>query len=364
MRNKQLTLLAIAAVVMASLAVIQTRFSRQAQQTDFGSAPLVPGLNIDAVATIEVAAAGSKVTLIRRGDGFVVAEKDNYPADVMKINELINNCLDIRVTDKITSNAANHADLKVTEEAAGAVVSFLAADGKPIVSAIVSPTNMETDAAYGRLAGSDDVYAIASPPRFSTGPMEYIRRDLVRVSRSEIASVAVKTANGSYVLRADEASNAVTLENMPGGKQFKGSDYTAVFGALSGLRIEDVQAENAVKDLTFDAGYTCRLKDLKVYKLQLAKKDDAVYAKVSATYLDETPVEKTVGQVETDEQLKAKEAKLLAIDAVKAFTAEHKGWVYKIPSYHASNLTKPLADLLEDIPAEEPADKADAAAGP
>ncbi|MHC4551874.1 MAG: DUF4340 domain-containing protein [Planctomycetota bacterium] len=355
MSDKKLTILGIIAVAMAGLAILQSRISQQSGQADFGSSPLVAGLNIEAVASIEVTSQGGsqKTTLKQQNGKFVVADNDNYPADVSKINALINDCLDIRVTDKVTSNAANHADLKVTEEAAEYVIAFNDTEGKPIVSAILSPVDLESNVAHGRLASSHDVYAVQAPPQFSTGSIDFVNCQLVSISQPDINSVAVKTPAGSYVLKSAADNSDVRLENMPEGKQFKGTDYTSVFGALSSVMFEDVQGTASASDLTFDYSYTCKLKDLKVYKLKLAKKDDAVYAKVSATYLDATPVEKTVGQVESDEELKKKEAKLLAIDEVKNFTAKHKGWIYKIPSYKADNLTKTLADLIEDIPQPE-----------
>ncbi|MHC4327967.1 MAG: hypothetical protein ACYSWW_07575, partial [Planctomycetota bacterium] len=56
---------------------------------------------------------------------------------------------------------------------------------------------------------------------------------------------------------------------------------------------------------------------------------------------------------ETPEELKAKEAKLLARDGAQAFTAKHQKWVYEIPDWKANNLTRELADLLEDAEPEE-----------
>jgi hypothetical protein len=48
--------------------------------------------------------------------------------------------------------------------------------------------------------------------------------------------------------------------------------------------------------------------------------------------------------------LKKKEAKLLARDAADEFAEKHKGWVYQLPPGKAKNMTKPLAELLEDEP--------------
>ncbi len=357
MSDKKLTVLGIIAVIAAALAVMQSRMSQQAASVEFGRSPLIAGLNVEAVATIKVTGQnGSEtVTLSQQGGQLGVADKDNYPADVTKINSLISNCLDIRVTEKITSNPANHADLKVTPETAGHMVAFLDAAGEPIVTLVLSPADPESGSSHGRLLKSNDVYVIQNRLYFNASPMQYIDAELVDIRRDEVNSVAVKTPDGNYLLQAGEGNDEVVLEKMPEGKQFKGTDYKTVFGALAALRFEDVQAEkNVPADLEFNYSYICKLKDLKVYKLLLAKKDDAVYAKVSATYLDSTPVEKTVGEVESDEELKKKEQKLLAIDAVKEFTAKHKGWVYKIPAYKADNLTKLLSELIEDIPAPEP----------
>jgi hypothetical protein len=114
-------------------------------------------------------------------------------------------------------------------------------------------------------------------------------------------------------------------------------------------------------DLTFDKQYLCRLKDSTIYTLGIAKKDDKTYAVCSADFTDTTPVEKAPlnqgGEVESEEELKKKEAKLLARDEAKNFTEKHQGWVYEIPDWKAKNLTKALSDLIEDE--EKPAEKDD-----
>ena len=98
--------------------------------------------------------------------------------------------------------------------------------------------------------------------------------------------------------------NRIELKDMPVGKQYKGTDYKSVFGALNSLRFEDVLGgESVPADLKFDSVYTCKLDDATVYKLTLAKKGDKTYAKVSADYMDKTPVEKE-RRVESEEELK------------------------------------------------------------
>ncbi|HOM76294.1 MAG TPA: DUF4340 domain-containing protein [Anaerohalosphaeraceae bacterium] len=363
MSDRKLAILGIAALIMLGGAILQSHMGRKVNTAVFSSSPLVEGLPIEAVSAVTITSEkGTQTVRLQKKDNvFVVAAKDNYPADVSKINTLISHCLDIRTREKITSDPANHADLKVTPETARYVIAFQDKDGKDIVGLAVSESD-ENGNSFARLLNSDDVYTVSDVPWIDTSVMGYINTKLLEVQQDKVSSVAVRTPEDTYVLAAAEEGGEIRLENMPQGKQYKGTTYKTVFNALSYLRFDDVMAaEKAPADLDFNSVYTCKLKDLTVYKVQLAKQGDKTYAKVSADYLDKTEVTKTVGQVESEEELKKKEAKLLAIDAVNAFNQKHQGWIYVIPSYKSGDLSKPLAELIEDIPTKPQAAESDAA---
>jgi len=357
MSDRKLAVLGMVAVLAAGWAVLQHRISQNVKPADFSSSPLIEGLQVDAIASITVMSekGGSVTTLNRTPNGFVIANKGDYPADVSKINALVNNCLDIRTHEKITDNPDNHAELKVTDETARYRIAFLNDEGKEIVGLYVSESN-EKGGAFVRLLSSNDVYSIENAPWIPAKPMDYVDAQLFQIPQEQMSSVAVRTPEDSYILNVTDDKSDIELKDMPAGKRFKGTDYKTVFGALRSLRCENVASAVNVSDgLEFDHSYTCKLSNKTVYKLVLASKGDKTYATISADYLDKSPVEKTVGEVESEEVLKAKEAKLLAIDVVKAFNQKHQGWVYQIPAYQAGNLTKPLSELLEDIPEPEAA---------
>jgi hypothetical protein len=292
-------------------------------RADFSSSALIEGLQIEAVSAIMVTSEkGEKtMTLSRAGAGFVVTDKDNYPADVATINGLFNGCLDIRTQEKITDNPDNHADLEVTLETAKSVVTFLDSARGEIVGVALSKSN-EKNEAFVRLLSEASVYSIQYPPQINTHPMDYVDAQLLQVSQDQMSSVAVRTGEDRYVLTASEDGSDIVLQDMPAGKQYKGTDYKTVFGALSSLRCQDVvSAENAPEELEFDSVYTCKLKDKTVYKLTLAHKDETTYVKLTAEFLGQTPTKEQ--GVESEEQLKEKEAILLAIDAVNQFNQKH-----------------------------------------
>lgn len=372
MNNNKLAILGVIAVVMAGWAVLQNRMSQPANTSNFTSSPLIEGLPIESIASITVSSEnGTKTVTLDKADGtFVVKEKGGYPADVRKINSLISNCLDIRTREMVTSDPANHTDLKVTPETAHYVVSFMDKDGKSLTGVAISPAEAESGRAFVRLVASNDVYAVDSEPWISTGDTDYLNTTLCEAPREKIVRVTVATPQDKYNLVVTETADAVKLEEIQEGQKQKDSVCTSVFGALSYLTFEDVMKE-APEGAAFDHTYSCKLSDTTVYNLSIAKKDDKYYAKVSADFLDKTPVEKE-RRVESDEELKQKEAKLMAIDAVNTFNQNHQSWVYQIPSYKGGELTKALSELTEIAvietpeasPAETPIETAAAADAP
>jgi hypothetical protein len=211
-------------------------------------------------------------------------------------------------------------------------------------------------------AVSNRVLSAPDVPWISTGVMSYVEQELVSAESDQIESVTVVSPDGQYTLKKEQDGDDPVLVDMPAGKKLKTSDARSVLTALTSLRFDDVKRKPA--DMTFDRQYVCRLKDSTEYTLRIDKQkeedeeDEKTYIACEAKFTDTTPVTKD-SDVESEEELKAKEAKLLARDAANAFAARHKAWIYEIPSYKANNLTKELADLLEDVEPEEEADTVD-----
>ncbi|MFQ6036872.1 MAG: DUF4340 domain-containing protein, partial [Sedimentisphaerales bacterium] len=280
---------------------------------------------------------------------FVVVNKDNYPAETRQINDLITKCLDIQTSQFVTETKENHEALEVTEKDARHVVKFLKPDGSLLTGVIIGKNKETGQGSYVRLATSDKVYVAPQVPWISTGPMSYIDQKLVVTSRNNIQSVTVVSPDSKYTLKVEKEGEGIVLENIPAAKKLKDSDGRSVFNALTDIRFTDVKKKSAETDeLTFERQYICRLKDSTVYTFNIARKDDKTYVTCRAEFTDTMPVTiKKEG--ESEEELKKKEAKLLARDKAKEFTTRHQGWVYQIADWKAKNLTKKLSDLLEDV---------------
>jgi len=284
------------------------------------------------------------VTLKRRGAGFVVVNKENYPAKISQINDMISKCLEIERTQFVTEKGENHEDLEVTEEKAQTVVKFLKPDSMLLTGIIIGKTKDVGQGSYVRLASDNKVYISQNVPWFSSGAMSFIDQQLLSVKRDDIASVLVSSPDGNFVLKAKENGSGIEMENIPAGKKFKSTEGQNVFNALTNLSLTDVVKDS--NDMTFDRQYVCRLKDSTEYTVNVATKDDKTFITCSARFTEERPT--SIRKDESEEELKIKEAKLLADDKAREFTAKHRGWIYEVPDYKARNLKVKLSDLLED----------------
>jgi hypothetical protein len=349
---------------MVVWAVAMSKISSITKTSPGGPGYLIQGLDPDQIAGITVGKGDEQTRLVRRRQNFVVVNLDNYPALASEINKLITTCLDIRTAELYTDNPANHKDLGVTEEDASHLVKFFRADSNLMTGVVIGKQKERNEGiGYVRRVEDNSVYVTAAQiPWIKRRPTDYVEQELISVKREDIESVTVSCPNETYMLRAGD-NDAVSLDNLPEGKTLKNDVANGVLTALAEMRFDDVNSESSRKGLIFDRRYICRLKDSTGYTFWLAKDGDKWFAKCDAQFADQTPVTMTQGEVESEEQLKKKEVKLLAQAAAEEFSRKHRGWVYQIPDYAADNMTKPLSELIEDSSKPQTQDEADKETG-
>jgi len=368
MSGRKLTILGIVAVLMVIWAVVQSRISSRPRAQLDAPGYLIQGLDPAHISSIVLGAGENAVTLKRQRQGgrFVVLNKDNYPAEAGEINNLLASCLDIRIGELYTDDAANHKDLGVAEENAGTVVKFFRPDSLLLAGVVVGKAKEQASVSsvepgqgtYVRLLPGDKVYLAPKAPSIKSRAIDYIQQQLISVKREGIESVTVASPDGEYTLKAKQDDKGIVLENMPAGKKLKSNEADGVFASLTNLRFDDVKKKSG--ELTFDSQFVCRLKDSTIYTVKIAKKDDKTYVTCTAESTDSVLVTDREIWDANEAELKQKEAKLLARDRTKAFSAKHQGWIYQIADWNAKNLTKKLSDLIEDeekpVETEKPGD--------
>jgi hypothetical protein len=353
MSDNKLSLLAVLAAIALIAAVAVHYITNRPPRPPQALTYLIQGLDPDSVAAIKIEADSAKIDLARRGPAFVVTEKDGYPATTDRINELFTGLLDVKAKELITDKPENYADLQVASDHAQSTVTLLNSDANTITGLFIGRRDENGDC-YVRLIDDKKVYLCENVPYIAAAADDYIDRRLISAKRDDITSVTVTDANGqSYTLESEPNSTEITLAGpMPAGKKL-GPAAKSVFGALTSVRFDDVFKEGREpNNPTFNRTYICNLKDSTRYIFKLAVAGDKTYATCSAIFADTEQITIDQNKQESDEQLKAKEAKLLGRQAVDKFNAKCKGWVYLLPAWKAQSLTKSLAGILEDIKPE------------
>jgi hypothetical protein len=350
MNNKQLLSLAIVAGVLVALTGLLYLRPESGKGEFQPGTPLIQGLDPAKISSIDIVRGDKKLVIERSEDGFVLPDKDGYPASMEKINSFLIDVLDIRCAEVMTESPDKHGTFGVTEGDEDAVViSFRNSDGARLVGFIRGKSPEDGTGAYVRLANADTVYLTERNVSIDTDPMDYVERTILEVDTDDIRSVRVRLPESDYLLRENE-EDEVGLDEVPDGMQQKDDEVKNVYEVLEWLRIGDVRSADEM-ELDFDATYICELESGLIYTVRTAEEDGTIYAKLSAEGPDVGKV--TIGRDEPEESLKEKDALLQAADQAEEFNRRHRPWIYELAGYGTDNLRKPLSKLVEEVDEEE-----------
>ncbi len=369
MNDKKLIKLAGATLIMVVLAVIVSIPGGRSSDSVAANTPLIQGINTKDIAVIEASGVGKVTRLVKTDNGFVVESRENYPALYSEVNSLIVNCLDIKVSDFVTSNPDNFADLQVMEANADRVVKFINAEGKLITGVIIGKKDQVSGRTYVRKLPANEnelskVYLADRVAWVYTNPISYLEKRLLQCERSDIASVKVTTTDGSYSIVGIVENETVKpiLQNIPEGRNVKQADVEKVFDAATNITFDDVQrAESVNEPLKYQYSFVVTSTDQTEMTLNMAKVQVAgtekYYLTCSGKYLNTEFMEKVRAgnlSVSSDKEAMAQaDLQLQTYQSIRDFNARHQGWVYTMELFNANKLIKNLSELLEEIPKPE-----------
>ena len=303
---------------------------------EFVAGPLLQGLDTSKIGYIKIGINNDSIIIKRIDKHFTVASKENYPAKLSVMNKLISSSLGIMVVERVTDNPEIQRPFGVTEHNAKTIVRFLKPDMTLLIGYMIGEYDQQRQGYYVRLLPGDNVFIVREMPSIEKDFLCYIDRDLLTIRKEDIESVTVVSAQEEYTIIPQQDGPYIIQEGQHDGKKTRKLERERAFQALCNLRIEDViKSDEVVVKSDFSHKYICRMKDSTEYVCLLSQKNDEFYITIDSNFTDTTPVEKATldqgGEVESEEELKKKEAKLLARDHATKFSQKHKGWIYRIP---------------------------------
>jgi hypothetical protein len=303
------------------------------------------------------------VTLERKPEGWVAANKNGYAADVGKLRQGLRALAEARILEQKTANPELYSHLGVEDvsgdKAAGIAIA-LTAKGKELPALILGNADGSKHR-YVRRAGEAQSYLIDRNPEFARGVGQWLDAQIVDVRSDRIAQVTITPADGPGVRISKPNKDAANYDvaDVPKGRELLYPGVANVIGnSLRELNLEDVEPAAAsppskptvVEFRTFD-GLVVRAEGEKRGDASWVGFTASVDAAQAARAAAATPAPAAEGAGAA-----ANEAKAAATDpAAEAarINAKVGAWRYKIATFQYDQMTRRLSDPLKP-PAEVP----------
>lgn len=373
MNTKTLYTLMAVAVLALLAAFLINRSNRPQSEVADQAKPLLPQLHghVNDVSAITLTGAGNNVvaTLKRGSDGWNVAEKSGYPADLAKIREFLLKLDAATLIEAKTSNAKLYAELGVDDvekcgkgrppgdsadqggaQKCGTLVD-IAGLPQPLKLIVGNYNGAGGGGTFVRLDGQAQSWLAKGNLGVAKGIADWEMRDLANIASSRLKSVTLTNPEGKVLkVYKDQAGDAnFKVAEVPKGRE-SSSEFAAngLGSTLADLKADDVFAakDAAPGDKVYKAEYSAF--DGLVVDAIGWEKDAKDYAQFTAK-LDASAAD---AQIVT-EQTKTKADYEAAVQAANKKLAEEKstsGEQAQANAKAASEVAKPLAvsDAVKD----------------
>jgi hypothetical protein len=263
MNARVAAILVVLLVVLGGAALLFQREESARRPENVGTLgqPLLKHLQAADIAQIRIVEPKATLTLQRKEDGWVIAERGAFPADLGKVREFVLKVIGLKIGQ--SEPAAEQDRARLNLDASGTQVEFDGAGGKALGRLIVGKKyfRREVDdpdraAADGRFVGLPGearlVYVVSDPlAQASARSADWIERASFQVEKVKALEVRYPGAGGWRIERGGENAPWKLAGAKPGEKVDSSRANAATY-SLSLLELADVAPKDA-KDTGLDA---------------------------------------------------------------------------------------------------------------
>ena len=345
MSARALAVLVTLLVILGGTALVYQRqqATLRPQNADVLGKPLLQDLRAADVAAIKISEPKSALTVQRKDEGWVIAERDGFPADLARVRDFVIKMLELKIGQSAPLGDPDRARLNLDDS--GTRVEFDALDGKPLAVLIVGKKyfkrevdNPDKAAADGRFVAlpkeGGTAYIVSDPlAQASTKSADWIDRSSFQVEKVKTLEVRFPDDGGWQIERAADNPDWKLAGAKPGEKLDIGKANAASY-SLSLLELADV-APKDVKDTGLDkpALINATTLDGLAYEIRVGKAaGDSYYVTFRSSG--------SVQGKDDDERIKKLKARLPREKRLSDY-------VLLIPKPKLEDTLKPRAELLE-----------------
>ena len=349
--------LGIAAAAVLALALLAAVFGHQREPASGTAAagPLLPGLKeaLSGVARVDLASGTSRSSLRRAGEDWGVAEREGYAVDRERLADLLKELSAARALEQKTAKPEFFARLgldDIDKPGSNAVlVEIWREDTAPAWRVLVGNAAEGRSGRYLRIAGSNQTWLVDRSPQAFADPADWIDREMLGLDFARVAGVSRRAADGAgfEASRADASVASLSVSALPPGKRARyDSVFDAAARAVLSAEAEDVRkpAETLFSGASL-VGNRIRFFDGLVLDVDAVKAADGNWVRVKASA--EAATKPAVADAAESAAKSDPAAEAAAIEA------RLSGWAFKVSDYIYGELSKPLAEYIEDVKDEE-----------
>lgn len=358
MSARALAVLVVLLVVLGGGALLYQRqqASERPQNVALLGRPLFKDLRAADIAAIRIVEPNRTLTVEQKDDGWVIRERDGFPADVGKVREFVVKMLELKVGQTAPIGEKDRARLNL--DSSGTQVEFAGRDGKPLGKLVVGKKyfkreveNPDKAPADGRFVALPDqerkgqagtAYIVSDPlVQVSTKSADWIDRTSFQVEKVKTLEVRMPDGSGWKIERNADNADWKLVGAKPGEKLDVGRANSASY-SLSLLELADVAPKDAkqndeTRGLDKPTLINATTLDGLAYVIRVGKpegENDYVAFSLSGT----------VEGKDDDARIKQLKARLPREKRLSDY-------VLLIPKSKFEDTLKPRADLLEKKPA-------------
>jgi hypothetical protein len=385
MNRKQLILLLAALVIIGGACLVLLKRNQQswADSEEQIGHKLLKDFQVNDVAAIHIKGE-SDLVLARKDDGWQVQERDNYPANLSQIKELLLKMSDMKVAQTDPIGASQLARMHLEEPGKGAdsavLLEFKNAQGQTMQSIRLGKKHTHqserrspmpfgdegfADGRYVMLGGDTKTVLTLPDPLNSVDPKcaEWLDKDFFKVEKPRTIAFASTNASNSWTLARASESAPWELEQPKAGEVLDSNKVSSLASTLSYPSFVDVVTNAAPEKTGLDKPLVLTIEtfDHFTYTLKIGHKTENEYNMTLAVAGD-IPTARTAGKDEKPED-KAKLDKEFQ-DKIKPLQERLKKekalakWTYLVNTWLVDPLIRDRAQLMVEKTTEKKDEKA------
>lgn len=315
MNRKQFLVLVIVLVVLggAGLALFWQDIAAYRESGARIGAKLLPEFRIAEIAQIRLQDAQNEVTLVNKGNRWVVQERNDYPANFQDISSFMLKLIELKVTQSesvgasllprvelVAPGATGEGGNVADKEGVGTLVEFKDKDGKVLASLVLGKKVLKKDplnplpnardgvpaGRYIRVSGTTDKVVVVSDPLNSAEakPGKWLAKDFFKAERIKMLAVGPEGAPPGWKIARDVEWGQWKLVG-PG--EVNASSAVSAVNALGNISFADVAVKRGETEKPLVA--VAQTFDNLTYRVTLARKKDGEDYYLNFTVSGEPP---------------------------------------------------------------------------